>query len=62
MENIFRAAAQGAVEKNQCNTVIGCGNDLDHAPFTSELSQRESRISALCQPCQDRVFGLLGDE
>ncbi|QMP84308.1 hypothetical protein HUN41_00215 [Streptomyces phage Coruscant] len=62
MENIFRANAQDAVAKGICNTMIGCGKPLDHAPFTDETSARESQISGLCQPCQDSVYGLFEDE
>lgn len=61
MENIFRETAQRSVAMGKCNTMIGCGKPLDHAPFKDEASIREARISALCQPCQDMVYSLFDE-
>lgn len=61
MSNIFRENAQMAISKGICNTMIGCGKPLDHAPFKDEASRREAFISALCQPCQDRVYSLFDE-
>jgi hypothetical protein len=33
---------------------ISCGTDANH--FRDELSQKEYRISRMCQGCQDKVF------
>jgi len=37
---------------NQC---VICGELADN--FTDELSRKEFQISAMCQTCQDNVFG-----
>lgn len=34
---------------------IGCGKPV--TGFDDELSEREYRISRLCQTCQDEIFG-----
>jgi len=34
-----------------------CGKEIDLGSFRDELSQREYKISGLCQDCQDSVFG-----
>lgn len=38
---------------------LGCGGDA--VEFRDALSEKEYRISGLCQKCQDSVFGT-GDE
>jgi hypothetical protein len=44
-----------AIEGNKCvNPPIGCGQPI--TGFRDELSEREYRISGLCQSCQDMVF------
>jgi len=39
-------------DNNQCAI---CGEVADK--FTDELSRKEFQISAMCQTCQDNVFG-----
>ena len=40
---------------NQCvPSPVGCGGAADS--FTDEVSEREYRISGLCQKCQDSMF------
>jgi len=39
-------------DNNQCAT---CGKVADK--FTDELSRKEFQISAMCQTCQDNVYG-----
>lgn len=34
----------------------GCGNKRDHMPFRDQASHRESRISGMCQSCQNQTF------
>lgn len=34
-----------------------CKNTVDPTSFRDELSQREFKISGLCQACQDEIFG-----
>jgi hypothetical protein len=34
---------------------VGCGKKIEG--FRDEISEREYRISGLCQDCQDSVFG-----
>lgn len=34
---------------------IGCGQPVLH--FRDAISEREYKISALCQKCQDKLFG-----
>lgn len=34
-----------------------CGKPVDHVPFKDACSERESKISGMCQTCQDKVFG-----
>ncbi len=43
---------QKAMETNVC---AKCGKDA--SSFTDELSEREYKISQLCQTCQDDAFG-----
>ncbi len=44
------------IEKGLCAT---CGGDIKE--FRDELSEKEFKISRMCQTCQDDVFGC-GDE
>jgi hypothetical protein len=39
----------------QDKTCIGCGRNA--SVFNDALSEKEYRISRLCQTCQDKVFG-----
>ncbi|ASR76586.1 hypothetical protein SEA_SUSHI23_196 [Streptomyces phage Sushi23] len=57
MRNVFRTAAQKAVREGICTPVIGCGQPIRDEDFNDEESLRESRISGLCQSCQDRIYG-----
>ena len=44
-----------AIESNKCvRKPIGCGEPIKG--FRDELSEREYRISGLCQNCQDEIF------
>ncbi|KKM03580.1 hypothetical protein LCGC14_1773010 [marine sediment metagenome] len=45
-----------AIEANRCvPEPAGCGKPI--ADFKDDLSEKEYRISGLCQICQDTVFG-----
>jgi hypothetical protein len=47
---------QKALEEYRCiEPPIGCGKPI--IGFRDEVSSREYAISALCQACQDEVFG-----
>lgn len=35
---------------------IGCGRENVGEDFRDEVSEREYRISGLCQRCQDKIF------
>jgi len=49
---------QATIEADTCG---GCGGPAKE--FKDEKSAREFEISALCQPCQDDIFGRLdGDK
>ncbi len=44
------------IRANKCmGSPFGCGGEAGE--FRDELSEREYRISGLCQECQDSVFG-----
>lgn len=57
MLNIWRAAAKKAIAEGICTPMVGCGKPMDNAVFRDELSEKESKISGLCQDCQDRLIG-----
>ena len=45
-----------AIEANQClRPPFGCGQPV--TGFRDGLSEKEYRISGLCQQCQDKMFG-----
>ena len=47
-----------AIHENVCiNPPLGCGKPIKLSDFRNEISQREYRISGLCQQCQDEIFG-----
>lgn len=48
-----------ALEQGRCvNPPIGCGQSVgDPFHFRTEGHRREYNISALCQQCQDDLFG-----
>ena len=55
----FLAALNGvhrcdAIERKTCAT---CGASVTLDSFKDELSLKEFHISAMCQTCQDSVFG-----
>jgi hypothetical protein len=53
------AGRTDAIRNDRCvRKPIGCGEPATE--FRDALSEREFRISGLCQKCQDRLFG--GDE
>ena len=43
-----------AVEENKCPF---CGIKIELNSFKDALSEKEYRISGLCQGCQDKMFG-----
>lgn len=47
---------QDSILNNKCiNPPIGCGQPI--ISFKDKLSEKEWRISGLCQTCQDKIFG-----
>jgi len=42
-----------SVEKGRCPF---CGKDMKEAKFKDALSEKEFRISGMCQECQDKIF------
>lgn len=57
MDNIWRAAAKESVVRKICTPHIGgCGKEVKENEFRDDVSYRESKISGLCQSCQDRIF------
>lgn len=36
-----------------------CGKDASKDAYRDEVSRRESKISGLCQACQDALFGAI---
>lgn len=54
LENMYGRST--ALASNTCvPKPMGCGGEA--TKFRNPLSEREYSISALCQRCQDRVFG-----
>lgn len=47
---------QEMFERKNDNKCPFCGRDMSDAKFRDELSEREFRISGLCQKCQDEIF------
>jgi len=46
-----------AITTNTCvSSPIGCGKPI--TPFRDALSEKEYKISGLCQNCQDEIFGV----
>jgi hypothetical protein len=58
MRNRLKATVQQALTEAVCNKVLGCGRLIQDVEFRDEVSEREYRISGLCQDCQDFVFGV----
>jgi hypothetical protein len=57
MDNIWRAAAKESVARRICTPQVGgCGEYVKEEDFHDDVSRRESKISGLCQSCQDRIF------
>lgn len=53
---VFGVDRRAAIQTNTCVAPpIGCGGPIN--TFRDELSEREYRISGLCQECQDDIFG-----
>jgi hypothetical protein len=42
------------VEQKICPT---CAKPVDFLLFKEEIDRREYRISGICKPCQDKIFG-----
>jgi len=57
-KDIVRAVGFGklvdAVERGECPF---CDKPVRADDFRDELSQKEFKISGLCQSCQDEIFG-----
>ena len=53
----FFSKRKAAFENNTC---ICCNNPAHE--FRDELSEKEWKLSALCQDCQDSVFGKSEDD
>ena len=51
----FAAFGRTRSESIANNDCVACGEMADE--FHDELSEKEYRISGLCQECQDEVFG-----
>ena len=49
---VFGRSPSLAIAGNQC---VKCGESA--VDFKDEVSQKEYRISGLCQSCQDGIFG-----
>lgn len=60
MLNTIREALEDrklAWEEQRCVcSPIGCGRPIAQWPFRDALSEKEYKISGLCQTCQDSVF------
>lgn len=57
VDKIWGTERTRAFDKQQCMPPpIGCGGPA--TSFKNEISIREYGISALCQNCQDKVFGM----
>ena len=54
LEN-FAGRTSSIMEDKCLSPPIGCGKPI--GKFRDALSQKEYRISGLCQECQDSVFG-----
>lgn len=56
LTEIFGVDRRGAIEANVCVAKpIGCGEPI--TGFRDTISEREYRISGMCQNCQDDIFG-----
>ena len=53
LTNLTGVSRVGAVQEASCVT---CGGEA--RLFRDEVSRKEYRISAMCQDCQDSVFGV----
>ncbi len=60
-QEIFGRTESESHTKNQCvmcgKSVDPIGTDPEKGGFRDAISAKEYRISALCQKCQDEVFG-----
>ena len=54
---LFGRSRTLAIAGNGC---VKCGESA--VDFRDELSRKEFGISGLCQPCQDGIFGVEGDD
>jgi ribosomal protein S27AE len=52
--SLFGIDRKESVKNKTCAT---CGEDVELGDFKDELSLKEFHISAMCQECQDGVFG-----
>ncbi len=53
---MFGHTRTGSIQSNTC---MVCGKDATQ--FKDTLSEKEYRISGMCQECQDKTFGQKGD-
>ena len=54
LTSLFGVNRKESVENKTCAT---CGVDVELENFKDEISLKEFHISAMCQECQDGVFG-----
>lgn len=58
MSTFFRELLQRRDKALQDLECVSCGaKDMARDKFEDELSWKEYSLSALCQACQDKVFG-----
>lgn len=56
LNDLMGGNRQQTIIQNKCVPApIGCGKEV--GTFRDALSEKEYRISGLCQECQDSVFG-----
>jgi len=51
---MFRKKRVRAWMEHKC---VDCGKEVPEDSFHDALSEKEYTLSALCQKCQDRIFG-----
>ena len=62
-ESVDRMAKALFGRTQKSGTCVSCGTDkMNDEDFVDELSRRESKISFLCQKCQDVAFADPEDE
>jgi hypothetical protein len=56
-EIMIQAGFEETVAMVEAGLCPFCGRRVDKSDFKDGLSEREYRISGLCQECQDNTFG-----